>query len=198
MIINNQWSIILMDNHQWDSQRLLEVGSEECQQQAVPPWIVIVIALSLLLSWLSLLLFIVYCNYLVIVIIIFTIIQLSVPTASGAALNHCHNCHAYGLVITIVMIFNGDTRRVQTERSQRREGSPRTWWYRHHHHNLSSCIMYDNVYNIHHHHHLHESIREESASKDPKGSSKDGSTESPQANVVVRIIMLGGHNHRFV
>ena len=108
----------------------------------------LLLLLSLLLSWLSLLLFIVYCNYLVIVIIIFTIIQLSVPTASGAALNHCHNCHAYGLVVTIVMIFNGDTRRVQTERSQRREGSPRTWWYRHHHHNLSSCIMYDNVYNI--------------------------------------------------
>ena len=135
-----------------------------------------------------------------------------VPTASGAALNYCHNCHAYGLIVkivTIVMIvihkwflaifmttiqlspnvidhqciymlmhmvssqmscklfhchdhhcqlwpnvdiINADTRRVQTERSQRREGSPRTWWYchhhDHHHHQLSSCIMYDDVYHI--------------------------------------------------
>ena len=99
---------------------------------------------------------------------------------------------------SISISINAHTRRVQTERSQRREGSPRTWW---------SCIVviiiiiYDDVsymmmYIIYHH--LHESIREESPSKDPKGSSKDRSTESPQANVVVRIIMLGGHNHRFV
>ena len=102
-------------HHLWDSQKLLAEGSEECQQQEVPPEIKIIVAIIVSSS-----------NH-------YHHQRCRLKSSSKSSSSPSSSCWYLPNVyiwssFSSLSIIISDTRRVQTDKSQSRDGNPRTWY----------------------------------------------------------------------